>query len=196
VRPQLSTLGIWASQSKFSDDLVDGLEDHDNGTIWIGSSAGGDLGIAAALLPTTRRRFAICAADIYSPAEDPRFIVAQRSATPATKYTSWLHINRAYPGRNCSRSQHDLERPSIPVSALRRCSGCPNEGNRALRMKTIESATATRLSANAVIRLVSIYLHHESLSEPAHLATHIALICARLDLFGGVPDGDACAGGR
>jgi hypothetical protein len=67
-----------------------------------------------------------------------------------------LHINGPYPGRNCSRSQHDLERPSIPVSALRRCSGCPNEGNRALRMKTIESATATRLSANAVIGLVSV----------------------------------------
>jgi hypothetical protein len=67
-----------------------------------------------------------------------------------------LHINGPYPGRNCSRSQHDLERPSIPVSALRRSSGCPNEGNRALRMKTIESATATRLSANAVIGLVSV----------------------------------------
>jgi hypothetical protein len=82
VRPQPSTLGIWASQSKFGDDLMGGLEDHDNGTIWIGSSAGGDLGIAAALLPSTRGRFAICAADIYSPAEDPRFIVEQRSATP------------------------------------------------------------------------------------------------------------------
>lgn len=94
-----------------------GLENHDYGTVWIGSSAGGALGIAAALLPSTRRTFAMCAADIHSPAKDLRFIVAQRSATPATKYTSGLLVERAYPGRNCSR-------PSMTLSGHR--SRCPH----------------------------------------------------------------------
>ena len=95
-------------------------------------------------------------------------------------------------GQELQSTQHDLERPSIPVFARRRSSGGPNEGNRALRMKTIGSAT--RLLRQCSNRPRIVYLHYESLSEPAHLATHIARSARhdrRVELL--QDDGDACA---
>lgn len=55
MRPELGKLGIWAAESKLSADLARDLERAGYGTIWIGSSPGGDLHIVSTLLAATDR---------------------------------------------------------------------------------------------------------------------------------------------
>jgi probable F420-dependent oxidoreductase len=53
VRPDLGKLGIWAPEANLSAELARELERAGYGTIWIGSSPGGELNIVPELLAAT-----------------------------------------------------------------------------------------------------------------------------------------------
>lgn len=55
MTPQVGRLGVWAGQSKLGPELAQALEGLGYDAVWIGSSPGGDLGIAADLLAATER---------------------------------------------------------------------------------------------------------------------------------------------
>jgi probable F420-dependent oxidoreductase len=87
VRDQLGRFGIWRPGSQLTPDLARGLEELRFGTLWIGSSPGGDLALAEELLAATTTL--TLATGIVNMWQDDAKLVAR----------SFARIESRFPGR-------------------------------------------------------------------------------------------------